>query len=226
MTKTIVLIILKYSKQYIAFDRGKVSLTAKLEKNRNLKRAGFTLVELLIVIALIGVLVLVVLAAINPIEQANKARDTRFRSDGAQLLAAIDRYFASQSEFPWVTVDSTTYSNDSSLGFMTAANELVGLCCATCSADGLLITSLELKGSFRGRDFLTATSDDKRIHIGKEAGASGSAYACFYPESKSIRDKAIAGGKVYTLSTTTGVRTVTSTCDSTWTTSCYICVPE
>ncbi|MCH7730477.1 prepilin-type N-terminal cleavage/methylation domain-containing protein [Patescibacteria group bacterium] len=202
-------------------------MTAKLEKNRNLKRAGFTLVELLIVIALIGVLVLVVLAAINPIEQVNKARDTRFRSDGAQLLAAIDRYFTSQSEFTWVTVDSTTYSNDTALGYMTAANQLVGVCGATCSADGVLITNLELKESFRGRDFLTATTDNKRIHVGKEAGASASAYACFYPQSKSIRDKAIAGGKVYTLSMTgNGERTVTSTCDSTWTTSCYICVPE
>lgn len=201
-------------------------MTAKLEKNRNLKRAGFTLVELLIVIALIGVLVLVVLAAINPIEQANKARDTRFRSDGAQLLAAIDRYFTSQSEFTWVSVDSTTYSNDSSLGYMSAANELVGVCGATCSVDGVLITTLELKESFRGRDFLTATTDNKRIHLGKAAGASASAYACFYPQSKSIRDKAIAGGKVYTLSTTNGARTATSTCDATWTTSCYICVPD
>jgi len=201
-------------------------MAAKFEKSRNLKRAGFTLVELLIVIALIGVLVLVVLAAINPIEQANKARDTRFRSDGAQLLAAIDRYFASQSEFPWVSGDPVTYSNDSSFGYTSAANQLVGVCGATCSADGVLITSLELKESFRGRDFFTASTDAKRIHLGKSAGASTSAYACLYPQSKSIRDKAISGGKVYTLNTTNGTRTPTSTCDATWTTSCYVCVPD
>ena len=189
-------------------------------------RLGFTLVELLIVISLIGVLVLVVLAAINPIEQANKARDTRFRSDGAQLLAAIDRYFAGQSEFPWVTVDSTTYDNDSALGFVTAADELVGVCGATCSADGVLITSLELKEAFRGRDFFTATTDDKRIFIGKAAGASTSPYACFVPQSKNVRDKAIAEGKVYTLSSTNGTRTATATCDTTWTDSCYVCVPD
>lgn len=189
-------------------------------------RLGFTLVELLIVISLIGVLVLVVLAAINPIEQANKARDTRFRSDGAQLLAAIDRYFAGQSEFTWVTVDSTTYDNDSAFGFASAADELVGVCGATCSADGVLITSLELKEAFRGRDYFTATTDDKRIFVGKAAGASTSAYACFVPQSKNVRDKAIAEGKVYTLSTTNGTRTATATCDTTWTDSCYVCVPD
>ena len=192
----------------------------------NILVRGFTLVELLIVIALIGVLVLVVLAAINPIEQANKARDTRFRSDGAQLLAEVDRYFASQSEFPWVTVDSTTYDNDDSFGYISGADELVGICGATCTTDGVLITNLELKESFRGRDYFTATTDDKRIHIGKAAGASTSNYACFYPQAKSVRDKAIAEGKVYTLSTVNGTRTATSTCDTTWTTSCYVCVPD
>ena len=34
---------------------------------------GFTLVELLIVIALLGVIALIVIAAINPIEQRNRA---------------------------------------------------------------------------------------------------------------------------------------------------------
>jgi prepilin-type N-terminal cleavage/methylation domain-containing protein len=63
---------------------------------------GFTLVELLIVIALIGVLAVAVLAAINPLEQLNRARDTGMESDASQLLAAIDRYYASQERFPWV----------------------------------------------------------------------------------------------------------------------------
>lgn len=203
--------------------------TAKMQKSIHKTRKGFTLVELLIVIALIGVLVLVVLAAINPIEQANKARDTRFRSDGAQLLAAIDRYFASKSEFPWVTV-APTYSNDDDFGYMSAANELVGVCgtLSNCDLDGVLISNLELKESFRGRDFLTASTDDKRIHVGKAAGASKSTYACFYPQSKSIRDKAIAEGKVYSALNIDGTRTVapSGTCDPTWTTSCYVCVPD
>ena len=80
---------------------------------RNIKRnLGFTLVELLIVIGLLGAIALIVIAAINPIEQANRARDTRFKSDSAQLISAIDRYFAARQEFPWVTAGSVT-DNDS-----------------------------------------------------------------------------------------------------------------
>ena len=46
-------------------------------------KAGFTMIELLVVIAVIGVLAVAVLSSINPIEQINKGRDTRTRSDAA-----------------------------------------------------------------------------------------------------------------------------------------------
>ena len=68
---------------------------------KGLGDGGFTLVELLIVIGLLGAIALIVIAAINPIEQANRARDTRFKSDAAQMISAIDRYFAANSEFPY-----------------------------------------------------------------------------------------------------------------------------
>lgn len=64
-------------------------------------RSGFTMIELLVVIAVIGVLAVAVLSSINPIEQVNKGRDTRTRSDAAQLLNAIDRFFAIHEKFPW-----------------------------------------------------------------------------------------------------------------------------
>ena len=43
-------------------------------KKRKIFESGFTLVELLIVIALIAILSVAVLATINPIEQSNKAK--------------------------------------------------------------------------------------------------------------------------------------------------------
>ena len=69
---------------------------------RKLKRnLGFTLVELLIVIGLLGAIALIVIAAINPIEQINRGRDTGSRSDAEQLLSAFDRYYTSQEKYPW-----------------------------------------------------------------------------------------------------------------------------
>jgi prepilin-type N-terminal cleavage/methylation domain-containing protein len=202
---------------------------------RNLRKkltSGFTLVELLIVIGLLGAIALIVIAAINPIEQANRARDTRFKADAGQLISATDRYFAARSEFPWMSVTST-YSTDDSFGFAAANNQEVGLCGATCAADGVLITNDELKTEFRNRDFVQdydGSDASETIWIGKESGSSASVYACFVPLSNSERQDAIANGNVYTISTADGTRTVTTSCDAdtaNWVTSgCYICIPE
>lgn len=201
----------------------------------NLKKLqrGFTLVELLIVIGLLGAIALIVIAAINPIEQANRARDTRFRADGAQLISAQDRFFAARNEFVWVTVSKAaggSMTNDDPYGFITAGNEGVGICGATCAADGYLITTDELKPEFRNRDFVKATVVDKQLMVGKSQGTSESVYACFIPASKANRDKAVADQHVYTISATDGTRTSTTTCDAAaanWVTNgCYVCVPE
>lgn len=62
---------------------------------------GFTMIELLIVITILGILAVAVLSAINPIEQINRGRDTGSQSDAEQLLSAIERYNAFQGFFPW-----------------------------------------------------------------------------------------------------------------------------
>ncbi len=64
---------------------------------------GFTMIELLIVITILGVLAVAVLSAINPIEQINRGRDTGSQSDAEQLLSAIERYQSTQELWPWQT---------------------------------------------------------------------------------------------------------------------------
>lgn len=196
-------------------------------------KKGFTLVELLIVIGLLSVIALIVIAAINPLEQANRARDTRFKADGSQLLSSIERYFASHSNFPWVDPVGTVADNDSAFGFITSSDVNVGLCGdAACTTDGELIKSLELKTEFKNRDFVVKgnTADNTvKLFIGKAQGASSSVYACFVPMSKSNRDSACSAGKVYTLSASDGTRSsvAASTCSgAAWNTSWVICVPE
>ena len=58
---------------------------------------GFTLVELLIVIAIIGVLAVVVLVAINPVEQLAKTRDSGRISTVTQVGHAIQAYYTSHA---------------------------------------------------------------------------------------------------------------------------------
>lgn len=59
-------------------------------------QAGFTLVELLIVIAILGVLAGVVLVAINPLEQIARAQDAGRESGIGQLGRATTNYQTSQ----------------------------------------------------------------------------------------------------------------------------------
>src|SRR3989344_3134825 len=140
-----------------------------LRKNLANIQRGFTLVELLIVISLLGAIATMVIATINPIEQANRTRDTRFKTDGGQLISAIDRYFAAVNEFQWVTAAVTT-SNETEFGFASAATVGVGICGADCTTNGYLISTDELKPEFRNRDFIKTNAADKKIYIGKDTG--------------------------------------------------------
>jgi len=62
-------------------------------KDRN---SGFTLLELLIAIAVIGFLAAVILIAIDPIEMINRAKDAGAKAEAAQLFKAAAAALASQ----------------------------------------------------------------------------------------------------------------------------------
>lgn len=189
---------------------------------------GFTLVELLIVIALLGVLAAAVLAAINPLEQANRARDTRMKSDASQLLAAGDRYFVSMEEFTWVTSGDVA-NNDQAYGFISAKDDGIGVCSTAsgCSADGNLISNNELKTEFRNRDFVDAADTDylNLLYVAKAAGASSSVYACWVPASKSERTKATQTLSIGSPSIGTAADCATRAYDS-LANSCVVCLPQ
>ena len=65
---------------------------------------GLTLIELLIVFALIGVVASVILVYINPLTQFQRARDTRRKADLAQIQAALEFYRTDHGYYPATVV--------------------------------------------------------------------------------------------------------------------------
>lgn len=154
-------------------------------------KLGFTMIELLIVIAVIGILAVAVLAAINPIEQINRGRDTGSRSDAEQLLSAVDRYYAGKGYYPWTTGASSTNtftgSGTPSMVELTAVDQAIGDDAVeflnTLSTGG----ASEVKASFTARITDPAYNF---LSIYNSGVASESTYVCFTPRSASFREEA------------------------------------
>lgn len=207
---------------------------------------GFTLVELLIVIALLGVIATIVIAAINPIEQANRASDAGMKADASQIVSAVQRYYASHNQFPWQATACTgancTTSSDDVFGFASADDVAVGICgqtgigCKTTATQGELVAAQELQTAFISKSWIGATTVS-RLMVGKAPGASSSVYVCWVPKANSNRQNLInsagVSNKMIDISgfSAAGVPNTTEACttvsDADWAAgNCYECVPE
>ncbi len=65
-----------------------------------MKNSGFTLVELLVVIAVVGVLAGIVAVALNPASFFARGRDSRRLSDLTTIQSALEQYYAQNNSYP------------------------------------------------------------------------------------------------------------------------------
>lgn len=156
---------------------------------KKLLNKGFTMIELLIVIAVLGVLAVAVLSAINPIEQINRGRDTGSRSDAEQLLSAIDRYYTSHEIYPWQT-SSDDLDSTRPVDFQVVDNTW------TDSGGNSVLSNLseggsaELKSSFVNR--LNSLASDYKLRVHMRGNEDDSVYVCFRARSGSFKQDALA----------------------------------
>lgn len=152
--------------------------------NKSLWQRGFTMVELLVVIAIIAILAVVVLATLNPLEQINKSRDARIRADAGNLINAIERFYVNKECYPWDwDPDDPTACKDK---VKLEANEASDIGVWTQSV--LQVETEEVKEPFAKRIGDYVTGDD--LFLFKDTGASSSVFVCFEPRSEALKDEA------------------------------------
>ena len=81
---------------------------------RNMR--GFTLIELLIVMGILGILLAIVLIALNPQAQFKEANDTQRRSDVVAILDAVHQYVIDHKGALPTGIDTTVRSVASGAG--------------------------------------------------------------------------------------------------------------
>lgn len=174
-------------------------------------QAGFTMVELLVVISIIGILAAAVLAALNPAEQLKKGRDTATKADSATLLSGLERYQATFGCYPWAYVAGTCGT--------TVLSGTTAVTAASFTGTGnlaSLLTQDELKTQFTSRASITGS----KLYISE---TNRQVSVCFTPESKTAR----AGGLGPVMN---DLNTAVGTCPATPTGShevtCNVCVPQ
>ena len=99
---------------------------------------GFTLLEVLLVVAIIAILAGIVILALNPAKQLGDSRNSRRRSDVATILNSVYQYaIDNNGNFPTGVVATGTAS--------VLGTDASG-CDTTCTATSTLAACLDLSG--------------------------------------------------------------------------------
>lgn len=134
------------------------------------KLKAFTLIEILIVIALLGALAAALLATLDPFEQFKKGTDTGTINTASNLQKSIVNYYATKNYMPWCS-DAQNCNDPNQAVASSLENSVIANIITTGE---LKADFVQLAGGQLGNIFLTGTNDPPTIAV------------CYRPISKSF----------------------------------------
>ncbi len=140
---------------------------------------AFTLVELLIVIALLGALAVGLLAALDPFEQLKKGTDTGIRNTVSEIQQATIRFYAIKNHMPWCDpADPTTCAD---LTTPVLASNIDAPAYNTPLTQ--IINAGELKSDFKA----LAGTQLSKVYISGTVDPTPKVTVCYQPISKAFQ---------------------------------------
>jgi hypothetical protein len=117
------------------------------------------------------------------------------KNDAAEVLGALERYYASQNVYPWNIVGTTIPTDDDAL--LVGNDPRAGLVGGTSgtpdfNTTGELIDTSELKSSFASnKPFLGTVLPEDNLYVYHNADTNSN-YVCYFPKATANRSAAKA----------------------------------
>jgi prepilin-type N-terminal cleavage/methylation domain-containing protein len=134
----------------------------KITNQKSQILSGFTLVELIIVIAIIAILAAAIFVAIDPARRLHESRNARRSSDIATILDAVKTYQSDHGGAHYGNIDSLTVGTLYQIGTDTSS------CAITCGLDNTDGTCVNLYGM--GSNYLAAIPTDPKNGTNLQTG--------------------------------------------------------
>ena len=123
------------------------------------KQSGFTIVELLIVIVVIGILAAIIITTFTGVQK--KARDADRKSDINAIYSQVEVYFAQNSKYPTLAnLNDSTWRDANVKGLTTDATQAPG-------------STTDLQASGSGTDYYVYTATPANCDNGANGDCTG-----------------------------------------------------
>lgn len=103
-------------------------------------KKGFTLLELITIIAILGILIAMIFLAMNPLAQFKKIRDARRQHDLFQIRNALDTYYSDNNSYPDCLPFGSTFSQGNTIYMKKVPRDALCQSSLSCNDDYLYVT--------------------------------------------------------------------------------------